>query len=86
MVIDKPSMETSVKHGDVPATTHLILNDIEWIGWSFSELRQEPHNVYNQFLKRKNTEKKHLVGGFNPTPLKNMSSSVGVTIPNYWGK
>jgi hypothetical protein len=27
-----------------------------------------------------------LVGGFNPTPLKNMSSSVGIIIPNIWKK
>ena len=27
-----------------------------------------------------------LVGGFNPTPLKNMSLSKGISVPNIWKK
>ena len=41
------------------------------------------HPCWSLFLLNEMTQ--NLVGGI-PTPLKNMSSSVGVTIPNIWKK
>ena len=54
----------------------LFLPHPMWKGWisSFSDMC---------FLLVELPTSKNLVGGW-PTPLKNMSSSVGITIPNIW--